>query len=406
MRRRLSVRTRWALPAGAVVIAGGVLAGTVLASAAAPVLPRQTPAQLLAAMQHATVPPAMTATISESANLGFPALPDIGGMSSSPMSAASLVSGTHTVQVWYAGPRHLRVAVPVSFGETDLRVNGSQVWLWDSHGQTATHFVAPSSSQPMPRRLKPVPGTHEADPFAGLSPLQAAQRVLAMVGPTTKVTVPGTVEVAGRAAYQLAIAPRASQSLIGRIVIAVDAKTHLPLSVQVFARGSSSPAFQVGFTSLSLARPAMSNFTFAPPPGAKVKTSTLPVPGSMPDTGSMHSVVRPGAPHSQGPMAGAQTFGTGWLSVAAIPAGLPTRFAGTSASSSAYHSTLKISGPAGQGLGLLRVLLKAATPVHGPWGSGRLLRTTLFSVLLTSKGQVLVGAVTPAVLYADAAKVK
>ena len=276
-RGRLGIRTRWILPAGAVVVAGGVLAGTVLASAAAPALPRTSPAQLLAAMRHATVPPAMTATISESANLGFPALPDIGGMSASPMSAASLIAGTHTVQVWYAGPRHLRVAVPVSFGETDLRVNGSQVWLWDSRGQTATHLMAPSSSQPMPRRFKPSPGTGEVDPFAGLSPLQAAQRVLAMVGPTTKVTVPGTVEVAGRAAYQLAIAPRASQSLVGKIVIAVDAQTHLPLSVQVFARGSASPAFQVGFTSLDLARPAMSNFTFTPPPGAHVKTTRLPV---------------------------------------------------------------------------------------------------------------------------------
>jgi len=383
---RLSIRTRWALPAGSVVVAGAVLGGTVLASAAAPVLPRQAPAQLLAAMRHATVPPAMTATISESANLGFPALPDIGGMSSSPMSAASLVSGTHTVQVWYAGPRHLRVALPVSFGETDLRVNGSQVWLWDSHGQTATHYVAPSSSQPMPRRLKPAPGTHEADPFAGLSPLQAAERVLAMVGPTTKVTVPGTIEVAGRAAYELAIAPRASQSLVGHVVIAVDAKTHLPLSVQVFARGSSSPAFQVGFTSLDLARPAMSNFTFTPPPGAKVKTAKLPVAGFMPGAGGMPGAAPHAVPHGHGPFAGGQTFGKGWLTVAAFPAG-------------------QAMPRAGQGLGLT-VLMKAMKPVHGAWGSGRLLRTTLFSVLLTSKGQVLVGAVTPAVLYADAAKVK
>ena len=410
---RLSIRTRWAVPAGAVVVAGGVLAGTVLASAAAPVLPRQTPAQLLAAMRHATVPPAMTATISESANLGFPALPDIGGMSSSPMSAASLVSGTHTVQIWYAGPRHLRVALPVSFGETDLRVNGSQVWLWDSHGQTATHYLAPSAARPMPRRMNPASGAHQGDPLAGLSPLQAAQRVLAMVGPTTKVTVPGTVEVAGRAAYQLAIAPRASQSLVGKIVIAGDAKTHLPLSVQVFARGSSSPAFQIGFTALSLARPAMSNFTFTPPPGAKVKTAKLPVPalmpgaGSRPGAGDMPGAIRPGHPGGHRPVGGPQTFGQGWLTVAAIPAGLPTAIAGAHASgSAAYQSSLRVSGPAGQGLGLLRMLMKAMKPVHGAWGSGRLLRTTLFSVLLTSKGQVLVGAVTPAVLYADAAKVK
>ncbi len=121
---------------------------------------------------------------------------------------------------------------------------------------------------------------------------------------------------------------------------------------------------------------------------------------------------KPGAPpgvrhgHGPGPFAGGQTFGQGWLSVAAIPTRLATGSAGPNAGRGAYHSSLKISGPAGQGLGMLRVLLKATTPVRGPWGSGRLLRTTLFSVLLTSKGQVLVGAVTPAVLYADAAKVK
>jgi hypothetical protein len=39
--------------------------------------------------------------------------------------------------------------------------------------------------------------------------------------------------------------------------------------------------------------------------------------------------------------------------------------------------------------------------VHGSWGSGRLLQTSVLSVLITGKGQILVGAVTPAVLYAD-----
>ena len=51
-------------------------------------------------------------------------------------------------------------------------------------------------------------------------------------------------------------------------------------------------------------------------------------------------------------------------------------------------------------------LLRAATPVHGSWGSGRLLRTSLFSVLITSNGRVLIGAVTPSVLYAAAAQAK
>jgi len=43
----------------------------------------------------------------------------------------------------------------------------------------------------------------------------------------------------------------------------------------------------------------------------------------------------------------------------------------------------------------LRVLPK----VSGSWGSGRLLRGTLFSALLTDDGRIAVGAVAPARLY-------
>ncbi len=406
------IRARWAVPGGTLVAVGAVLAGTVLASAAAPNLPRQTPAQLLAAMHTAKLPAALTATVSESANLGFPSLPAIGGMASSPLSAASLISGTHTIQIWYAGPRQLRIALPVSFGETDLRVNRTQAWLWESQGQKATRFILP------PSRTVEVPGDQARQ--APLTPIQAANRVLKLVGPTTRVTVPGTTTVAGRDAYQLEIAPRTHQSLIGRIMIAVDAKTHLPLSLQVYARGGSGPAFQIGFTSLSFAKPAPSNFTFTPPPGAKVKTVHVQggPPAGAPVPKKLAGGVRP--PHLRDgrlPNAGPRTFGTGWLSVVAVPIGPAMALGGNAGlgavipgqpgtGSSAYHSTLRISGPAGQGLELLKVLLKATKPVHGPWGSGRLLRTSMLSVLLTSKGELLAGAVTPSVLYADAAKVK
>jgi len=239
--------------------------------------------------------------------------------------------------------------------------------------------------------------------------MQAAKRLLALVGPSTRVTVPGTTVVAGRDAYQLVIAPRSNQSLVGRIMIAVDAKNHLPLSIQVFARGASSPAFQTGFTSLSLARPAMSNFTFTPPPGAKVKTVRLPA--GAPPAGPKPGVRGPAGhvPFGAGPFAGAQMFGQGWLSVLAVPVGEANHL---SYGKAGFEPSGPAGGPGpfagtpGAGPALFGVLLKAATPVHGTWGSGRLLRTSLFSVLLTSKGELLAGAVTPAVLYADAAKTK
>ncbi len=184
LRRWFGSRLRWVLPAGAVIAAGAVLAGTMLASAAAPALPKLTPAKLLAAMHRAKLPAAMTATVSESANLGFPALPDIGGMGSSPLSAASLISGTRAFQIWYAGQGRLRIALPVSFGETDLRINRTQAWLWESQGQKATRFILsrprgiavpampvhPGPSGPLSPRVLRVsrsPRTHRDDPAAG-----------------------------------------------------------------------------------------------------------------------------------------------------------------------------------------------------------------------------------------------
>ena len=44
----------------------------------------------------------------ETASLGLPHLPG----SQNPNSITSLLTGSHTVKVWYAGPRNLRLAVP------------------------------------------------------------------------------------------------------------------------------------------------------------------------------------------------------------------------------------------------------------------------------------------------------
>jgi hypothetical protein len=40
-----------------------------------------------------------------------------------------------------------------------------------------------------------------------------------------------------------------------------------------------------------------------------------------------------------------------------------------------------------------------AHAVKGDWGTGRVLETPVLSVLVTAKGRILAGAVTPDVLY-------
>ena len=48
---------------------------------------------------------------------------------------------------------------------------------------------------------------------------------------------------------------------------------------------------------------------------------------------------------------------------------------------------------------MLNALLGTAKPVHGSWGSGTLVTTSLVSMLMTN-GEVYIGAVEPSVLYA------
>ncbi len=90
---------------------------------------------------------------------------------------------------------------------------------------------------------------------APLTPQQAANEVLKKVGQTTLVSVQANVMVAGEPAYQLVLAPKDHRSLVGKIAIALDGKYGVPLRVQVFAKGATSPAFQVGYTALAFTQP-------------------------------------------------------------------------------------------------------------------------------------------------------
>ena len=80
--------------------------------------------------------------------------------------------------------------------------------------------------------------------------------------------------MAGRPCYDLVLTPRSTQTLIGRVAVAIDAESRLPLRLQVFPRGADAPAIEGGFTSVSLDPVDPSMFTFTPPPGATVKEAT------------------------------------------------------------------------------------------------------------------------------------
>ncbi len=354
---------RWAVPGAALVVAlGGGAAVNALHASADETLPSRTPAQLLVDIEQARLD-AASGTVVATADLGLPELPTPpGGAGSATADLTGLLSGSHTLRVWYAGQDKARVALLDRVGESDVIRNGQDLWLWSSADNSAEHstLAAPGTSQP-----RTLPSGVPTDPQA------AADQVLAALDPTTAVSTSDTLTVAGRAAYDLVLKPKDATSLIGSVSIAIDGERHIPLQVQVYPRGTDSPAFQIGFTQVSFAKPDEDVFAFTPPKGVKVTEH-----GSTDQAG-------PGAPGATAPQSA--VIGKGWTAV------LVTRV-----------GTLSTGGSQ-KGPETMQSYLGALPRVSGSWGSGRLLTGTLFSALLTDDGRLLAGAVSPQALLAAAA---
>jgi outer membrane lipoprotein-sorting protein len=266
--------------------------------------------------------------------------------------AGALLRGSHTLRYWYGDDAHQRVAVIGQTSEQDVFRNGSQVWRWD----TSTHIarrttVADPADGAVPLRL---------DSPAALTPPELARRIFDVVGATSDTVLRSGGKVAGRPTYELVVHPDSGTSLIDSVTIELDGRESVPLGVQIFAVGSPRPVLDVSFTDVAFGPPAAQNFTFRPPAGAHV------------ETGDANAAV-------DAVLDQATLLGSGWDTVVS------------------YRSSVA-SGPTLAAMGYQMLGAKAAH-VKGAWGTGRLLRTPALSVLVTDKGQVVAGAVSPQVLY-------
>jgi outer membrane lipoprotein-sorting protein len=418
MTRLASRRLRWLLPAGiAAAIAVASVATTAAASASGqPKLAAKTAAQLLVAVENAS-PAGLSGTIVETAKLG---LPDISGLlgstGGSGLSLASLVTGSNTMNVWYAGKQQQRFALLGQLSEDDLIHNGTDLWSYDSSTRTVTHkTLTPDESDQV--------GSSIASGAPALDPQAAAEKALAAIDPTTAVVVDRTARVAGRAAYQLQLSPKDTRSLIGSVQIAIDAATSVPLRVQIFAAGASSPAFQVGFTSVSFNVPNTSIFEFVPPAGASIEQNTAPfgdtfnsgvfggsglvvhtrvsgkdLSGKGADPNGTLVTPAPPLPTNLDSKRNVTELGKGWTEVVKITNAVPALPKDTPLTSNApLPSSPASSGPqssSGPQITFRRdsPLDDIATQVPG----GELITTALLSIFITNDGTLYVGPVSPA----------
>lgn len=364
---------RWLVPSAAavVIIGGGAAAGTIVASAD-PSLPDRSAAQLLVDVQSAKVD-GFSGTVVETADLGLPAIAGALGNAAPSGDITRLLGGSNTARVWYAGEDQARLALVGTDGETDMIRNGTDVWVWRSAQNSATHLTLPAG-----QAHKPVPST------MALTPQQAADQALAAISPTTTVTTTGAAKVAGRDAYELVLSPKDTASLVGQVRLAIDAKEHIPLRVDVYAKNATNPSIRVAFQQISFTKPDAQEFKFNPPPGAKVTDSSArQLQQQREKAVQQHEKVmqQQKAPAVAGTEP--KLIGKGWTTIAELK--LPT---GALTAGGKKNDAAQLQSA----LGIL-------PKVSGSWGSGHLLSGSLFSALLTDDGRVFVGAVTPEALY-------
>lgn len=372
---------RWVVPGAAALAVAGVVIGSgmVAASADAGLAPRSA-AELLADVRAARVD-GLSGTVVQRAELGLPDLPGMGGDSS---EFGSMVSGSHTLRVWYSAPDRSRIALMGTLGESDLIRDGDDVWLWSSKERTAAHLVLPDEAAGA--------GTAPDPQDLPLTPQQAADKALAAISPTTEVTTSGTARVAGRAAYELVLTPRAATSLVESVRIAIDGEERIPLRVRVFSKGEAEAAFEVGFTSVELTRPEAAQFSFNPPAGTTVEEVSA---DTLKALVSRLKDARPAATADAEPT----VVGSGWGAV--VVAAMPRPAAARTAEPSAEPTReLGRRGEAREDDRGWAQVVAQLPKVSGDWGSGRLLRSRLLTVVVTDDGRVAAGAVTPAAVYA------
>jgi outer membrane lipoprotein-sorting protein len=379
---------RWAVPVvTAVALVGGTAAFQGIHAVADAGLPARTAAQLLVDVQQARLD-GLSGTVVQESDLGLSSLPTAGGAGgpggSGSSDLTSLISGKHTMRVWFAGPDKARMALLGTLGESDVIRNGKDVWVWASQEKTAKHYLLPAHDA---AAMKAPPGT----PGAGglpTSPQAAADKALAAISPSTEVRTSGTATVADRSAYELVLTPREASSLVAQVRIAIDGVKHVPLRVQVFAKSVADPVFQVAFSAVDFARPDAAQFSFNPPPGTKVTQ------GQVGDkAAAAHPKAAAGA-KTAAPKAAAdmpKVVGKGWGSVVVVKMPAPDAKGGAGGGTGAGSD---------KGLSQLMGYVSLLPKVSGSWGSGHLLAGTVFSALLTDDGRLVVGAVTPKGLYA------
>ena len=195
-------------------------------------------------------------------------LPSLTGLS----DVTSLLDGVTKMEVWQAAPNRWRVDVLSDAGERDTYQLGSRSYIWDSGSELLTEVLG----QPSLRLPRP----------ADLVPPALAIRLLDEAGAGARFSVIPPLRVAGRSAAGLRMTPADPASTVGQVDIWAEPGSGLPLMVEIFARGSRTPALETQFFGVEAWHPQAQVLTPQRGPGTGFTvTSVSSLPGALSNLG-------------------------------------------------------------------------------------------------------------------------
>jgi hypothetical protein len=340
----------------------------------------------------------LSGTVVYTARLGLPEIPFTEAAGADPIA---LLGGSSMLRVWSDGTGRSRVALLGAASEYSVVRDGADAWTYSSTDDEVVHYGLDDADQARHDELAAQLRSGIAPELAGdlPTPEEAGREALAHAEEFSTVSLDAQTTVAGRGAYQLVITPRSTETLVARVVVAIDAETLTPLRVQAWStQDATAPSLELGFTDVTFAMPEDSVLAFSEPAGADSREVVVPFPepGEQPSAATDPSELPEGV----------TVTGTGWesvtewsgLDVAALVAGDPAaldglpgsgRIIGSQDAEELVGEFLGEDGSGGPQLDQSALYDQLTTAVP----EGRLLSSTLISVLVTTDGRLLVGAV-------------
>lgn len=171
-------------------------------------------------------------------------------------------------RLWFSPSTHqLRLELQSDNGDAQALVSNGSFWVYDPSARTVYEGAVPS------RTGGGSAGKADNEKSAKREQLPSVNQIQSeLTRDSAHANISGALpsDVAGRAAYTVRVSPKHDGGLLGSAELAWDAARGVPLRIAVYARGNSSPIFELKATDISFGPVPASDFKVSPPHGAKV----------------------------------------------------------------------------------------------------------------------------------------